>query len=135
MTRATPKLAPLSLNKSAAAYWSGLGFAAEGFQVRSPIQLKIRRALGLMHFKSYIGVKRPPTSVVRRFGEGVPDQVSSSSSDRDSKLRGPFQNSTRVSSKRDVNITKNKASLNFCTIQAGGGLATNYYSMCNRLHT
>ncbi|GBM76070.1 hypothetical protein AVEN_167490-1 [Araneus ventricosus] len=37
---------------------------------------------------------------------GVPAQVSSSSSDRGSKLRGPSQNSPRVASKRDVNITK-----------------------------
>ncbi|GBM33001.1 hypothetical protein AVEN_263495-1 [Araneus ventricosus] len=33
-------------------------------------------------------------------------QMSSSSSDRGSKLRGPSQNSPRVASKRDVNITK-----------------------------
>ncbi|GBN95834.1 hypothetical protein AVEN_268557-1 [Araneus ventricosus] len=39
-------------------------------------------------------------------GEGVPAQVSSSSSDRGSKLLGPSQNSTRVASKWDVNKTK-----------------------------
>ncbi|GBN57586.1 hypothetical protein AVEN_157580-1 [Araneus ventricosus] len=37
---------------------------------------------------------------------GVSAQVSSSSSDRGSKLRGPFQNSPRVASKWDVNIAK-----------------------------
>ncbi|GBN72378.1 hypothetical protein AVEN_76571-1 [Araneus ventricosus] len=52
--------------------------------------------------------KRPPAGVAWKFGEGVPAQVSSSSSDRDSKLRGPSQNSPRVASKRDVNITKTK---------------------------
>ncbi|GBN23560.1 hypothetical protein AVEN_233681-1 [Araneus ventricosus] len=40
------------------------------------------------------------------FGEGVPAQASSSSSDGGSKLRGPSQNSPRVSLERDVNITK-----------------------------
>ncbi|GBM28655.1 hypothetical protein AVEN_629-1 [Araneus ventricosus] len=44
--------------------------------------------------------------VAWKFGEGVPAQVSSSSSDRGSKLRGPSQNSPRVASKRDINITK-----------------------------
>ncbi|GBM78500.1 hypothetical protein AVEN_266025-1 [Araneus ventricosus] len=42
---------------------------------------------------------------------GVPSQVSSSSSDRGSKLRGPSPNSPRVASKRDVNITKPKKKL------------------------
>ncbi|GBM48806.1 hypothetical protein AVEN_18747-1 [Araneus ventricosus] len=37
---------------------------------------------------------------------GVTAQMSSSSSDRVSKFRGPSQNSPRVASKRDVNITK-----------------------------
>ncbi|GBN35974.1 hypothetical protein AVEN_22430-1 [Araneus ventricosus] len=41
-----------------------------------------------------------------KFEEGVPAQVSSSSSDRGSNLRGPSQNSPRTVSKRDVNITK-----------------------------
>ncbi|GBM32619.1 hypothetical protein AVEN_8458-1 [Araneus ventricosus] len=36
----------------------------------------------------------------------MPAQVSSSSSDRGSKLRGPSQNSLRVASNWDVNITK-----------------------------
>ncbi|GBL92177.1 hypothetical protein AVEN_91518-1 [Araneus ventricosus] len=44
--------------------------------------------------------------VAWKFGEGVPAQVSSSSSDRGSKLRGSSQNSPHVASKRDVNITK-----------------------------
>ncbi|GBM91228.1 hypothetical protein AVEN_31637-1 [Araneus ventricosus] len=50
--------------------------------------------------------KRAFVGVMRKLGEGVPTQVSSSSSDRGSKLRGPSQNSPRVASKRDVNITK-----------------------------
>ncbi|GBO11827.1 hypothetical protein AVEN_224339-1 [Araneus ventricosus] len=71
-----------------------------------PIPLKICRVWGLLHAKSYVLAKRPPVVVVLKFGEGVPAQVSSSSSDRGSKLRGPSQNSPRVASKRDVNITK-----------------------------
>ncbi|GBO29930.1 hypothetical protein AVEN_134169-1 [Araneus ventricosus] len=49
---------------------------------------------------------RQRAGVVLKFGEGVPTQVSSSSSDRDSKLRAPSQNSSRVASKRGLNITK-----------------------------
>ncbi|GBL91835.1 JmjC domain-containing protein 7 [Araneus ventricosus] len=61
--------------------------------------------------------KRPPVGVVRKFGEGVPAWVSSSSSDCSSKLRGPSQNSPSVASKWDVNITK----LNF-KIDTGAGV-------------
>ncbi|GBM56874.1 hypothetical protein AVEN_270441-1, partial [Araneus ventricosus] len=59
----------------------------------------------LLHAKSYVVAKRPPAGVARNFGEGVTAQVSFSSSDRGSKLRGPYLNSPRVASKRDVNIT------------------------------
>ncbi|GBO38926.1 hypothetical protein AVEN_240257-1 [Araneus ventricosus] len=55
---------------------------------------------------SYVVAKRSSAGVVQKFGEEVPAQVSSSSSDRGSKLRGLSQNSSRVASKRDVNITK-----------------------------
>ncbi|GBN65780.1 hypothetical protein AVEN_17838-1 [Araneus ventricosus] len=79
---------------------------AGGFQIRHPIPLKIRRVWGPLHAKSYVAAKRSPAAVARKFGEGVPAQVSSSSSDRGSNLRGPSQNSPRVASKRDVNITK-----------------------------
>ncbi|GBM71203.1 hypothetical protein AVEN_119927-1 [Araneus ventricosus] len=44
--------------------------------------------------------------VLRKFGKRVPAQVSYSSSDSGSKLRGWFQNSPRVASKRDIDITK-----------------------------
>ncbi|GBN54319.1 hypothetical protein AVEN_188184-1 [Araneus ventricosus] len=44
-------------------------------QVRNPIPLKIRLLWGLLHVKSYV-VCRRPTGVVRKFGEGVPAQVS-----------------------------------------------------------
>ncbi|GBL77688.1 hypothetical protein AVEN_152912-1 [Araneus ventricosus] len=54
----------------------------------------------LMHAKSF-GPKCPPASAVRK----LPDQVSTSSSDRGSKLRAPSQNSSRLLQKRDVNIT------------------------------
>ncbi|GBM87871.1 hypothetical protein AVEN_182890-1 [Araneus ventricosus] len=78
---------------------------ALGLQVRDPISLKIRRVLGLLHVKSYVG--RPNVLLlVWKFGEGVPAQVSSSSSDRSSKLQSSSQNSPRVASKWDVNITK-----------------------------
>ncbi|GBN73005.1 hypothetical protein AVEN_21295-1 [Araneus ventricosus] len=63
------------------------------------------RVWGLLHPKSLAVTKRPPVGVARKFGEGVPAQVSSSSSDHGSKLRGPFLNSPRVASKRDVNLT------------------------------
>ncbi|GBN94595.1 hypothetical protein AVEN_271156-1 [Araneus ventricosus] len=75
------------------------GNKSGGSQVRNPIPLKIRRAWGLLHSKSYIVAKRPPV------GEGVPAQVSSSSSDVGSKLRSQSLNSPRVSSKWDVNLT------------------------------
>ncbi|GBN04805.1 hypothetical protein AVEN_270735-1 [Araneus ventricosus] len=73
-----------------------------------PDSPKIRRAWGLLHAKSCPVAKRPPVGVAWKFGEGVPAHVSSSSSDRGSKLRGPSQNSPRVASKRDVNIAKLK---------------------------
>ncbi|GBO27899.1 hypothetical protein AVEN_39861-1 [Araneus ventricosus] len=43
--------------------------------------------MGLLHAKSYVVSKRPPADVARKCGEGVPAQLSSSSSDRGSKLR------------------------------------------------
>ncbi|GBN67711.1 hypothetical protein AVEN_134088-1 [Araneus ventricosus] len=77
-----------------------------GRRVRDPIPLKIRRVWGLLHAKSHVVAKRLPVGVAWKFGEGVPAQVSPSSSDCGSKLRGPSQNSPRVASKRDVNIAK-----------------------------
>ncbi|GBO00774.1 hypothetical protein AVEN_110770-1 [Araneus ventricosus] len=77
-----------------------------GLQVRNPIPLKICRVWGLLHAKSYVVAKRPPAGVAWKLREGAPTQVSCSSSDRGSKLRGPSQNSPRVASKRDVNIAK-----------------------------
>ncbi|GBM61719.1 hypothetical protein AVEN_120568-1 [Araneus ventricosus] len=85
--------------------WPSGKVGTGGSQVRNPIPLKIRRVWGLLHAKSYVVAKRPPVGVARKFGEGVPAQVSSSSSDRGSKLRGPSLNIHRVASKRDVNIT------------------------------
>ncbi|GBM79301.1 hypothetical protein AVEN_9937-1 [Araneus ventricosus] len=94
--------------KAAVAYWKVLGFAAGGFQVRNPIPLRLRRVWGLLHAKSYVVAKCLSVGVVWKFGEGVPAQVSSSSSDGGSKLRGPSQNSPRAASKRDFNINKIK---------------------------
>ncbi|GBM84385.1 hypothetical protein AVEN_28709-1 [Araneus ventricosus] len=54
--------------------------------------------------KSYVAAKCPPFGVARKFGKGVPAQVSSWSSDRGSKVQGPSLNSPRVASKRDVNL-------------------------------
>ncbi|GBN83933.1 hypothetical protein AVEN_212122-1 [Araneus ventricosus] len=53
------------------------------------------------------GVKRSPFGVILKFGEGLPAQVSSWSSERGSKLRRTSQNSPRVASKRGV-TTKRK---------------------------
>ncbi|GBN90772.1 hypothetical protein AVEN_94199-1 [Araneus ventricosus] len=75
-------------------------------QVRNPIPLKIRRVWGLLRAKSYLVAKRPPVGAAWKFGEGVPAQVSSSSSDCGSKSRSPSPNSPRVASKRGVNIAK-----------------------------
>ncbi|GBN06566.1 hypothetical protein AVEN_9294-1 [Araneus ventricosus] len=66
----------------------------------------MRRVCALLHAKSYVVDKRPSFGVVRKFEEGVPAQVSSSSSDRGSKLESPSQIRPRVALKRDVNITK-----------------------------
>ncbi|GBN99112.1 hypothetical protein AVEN_228780-1 [Araneus ventricosus] len=40
-------------------------------KVSAPIPLKICRILGLLHAKSYVGVKCPPDDVVRKLGEEV----------------------------------------------------------------
>ncbi|GBN42646.1 hypothetical protein AVEN_22607-1, partial [Araneus ventricosus] len=72
-----------------------------------PDSSHIRRIRDLLHAKSYIVVaKRPPVSVVRKLGEGVPAQVSPSSFDSSSKLRGPSQNACRAASERSVHITE-----------------------------
>ncbi|GBN28106.1 hypothetical protein AVEN_101084-1 [Araneus ventricosus] len=52
------------------------------------------------------GAKRPPRRCVAESWRGMPAQVPSQSSGRGSKLRDPSQNTPRVASKRDVNITK-----------------------------
>ncbi|GBN44597.1 hypothetical protein AVEN_190989-1 [Araneus ventricosus] len=77
-----------------------------GIPGSKPDSAEDRHVWGLLHVKSYVVAKRLPVGVAWKFGKGVPAQVSSSSSDRGSKLRGPSQNSPRVAAKRDVNITK-----------------------------
>ncbi|GBM01786.1 hypothetical protein AVEN_205453-1 [Araneus ventricosus] len=62
----------------------------------SPIPLKIRRIWGLLHAKSYAAAIRLPAGAVRKVGEGVSPQMSSS--DRVSKLRDPSPNSPCVAS-------------------------------------
>ncbi|GBL92163.1 hypothetical protein AVEN_91509-1 [Araneus ventricosus] len=85
---------------------SSICFGDGGLQARNPIPLKIRCILGVLSAKSLVGAKRHPIGGVWKFGEGMRAHLSSSSSDRSSKLRGPSQNSPRVASKRDINITK-----------------------------
>ncbi|GBN05586.1 hypothetical protein AVEN_210572-1, partial [Araneus ventricosus] len=53
-------------------------------------------------------VRRTSAGVVRKFEEGGAAEVSSSSSDHGSKLRNPSQNSPRLDSKQEINITKLK---------------------------
>ncbi|GBN26701.1 hypothetical protein AVEN_174784-1 [Araneus ventricosus] len=61
---------------------------------------------GLLHFKPYVVSQTSSAGVVQTVGEGMQTQVSSTSSDRGSKLRNPSKNSLRVASKWDVNINK-----------------------------
>ncbi|GBL95937.1 hypothetical protein AVEN_221025-1, partial [Araneus ventricosus] len=84
--------------------WPTGNLGTGGSQVRNPIPLKIRRASGLLHAKSYVVAKHPPVGVAQKFGERVPARMSSSLSDRCSKLRGPSLNIPRVASKRDANL-------------------------------
>ncbi|GBO31595.1 hypothetical protein AVEN_64599-1, partial [Araneus ventricosus] len=70
-------------------------------QALNPIPLKIRCVLGLLHIKSYVGDHNSSLGA-EAWRRGMPAQVSSSSSDRGSKLRGPSQNGSRVASKWDV---------------------------------
>ncbi|GBN09375.1 hypothetical protein AVEN_89608-1 [Araneus ventricosus] len=60
----------------------------------------------LFHEELYILKQQEMRSHIASLEKVVPAQVSSSSSDNGSKLRGSSQNSLRVASKRDVNITK-----------------------------
>ncbi|GBN39996.1 hypothetical protein AVEN_140109-1 [Araneus ventricosus] len=75
--------------------WPSGKVPALGLRVRNPIPLKIRRVWGQLHVKSYVVAKHPPVGVTWKFGEVVPAQVLSSSTDRGSKLRGPSQHSPR----------------------------------------
>ncbi|GBM00525.1 hypothetical protein AVEN_77339-1 [Araneus ventricosus] len=72
----------------------------------SLIPLNIRSVYDLLHVKSYVVVKRSYAGVVYKFGDRVPAQVWSLSTDRGSKLRGPSQNRPLVTSKRELNIIK-----------------------------
>ncbi|GBM82176.1 hypothetical protein AVEN_40258-1 [Araneus ventricosus] len=75
---------------------SGLDFGEGRFQVRNPIRLKIRRVFGLLQVKSYVRSQPSSRWCGVKIWRSEPAQVLSSSSDRDSKLRGPSQNSPRV---------------------------------------
>ncbi|GBL90220.1 hypothetical protein AVEN_130335-1 [Araneus ventricosus] len=59
----------------------------------------------LLHAKSYVLAKRPPVGVVRKFGEGVPAQMSSRHLIIVLGLRGPFKNRPPVVPKLDANLT------------------------------
>ncbi|GBM95663.1 hypothetical protein AVEN_198569-1 [Araneus ventricosus] len=87
-------------------WWQGLCIGARTLRVRNPIQLKFRHVWGLLHVASYVVAKCHSAGVVRRFREELIAQVSSSSSDRGSKLRDPSQENPRVAKIRDVNISK-----------------------------
>ncbi|GBO34185.1 hypothetical protein AVEN_43127-1 [Araneus ventricosus] len=76
----------------------------EGSRLSSKIPPKIRRVSGFVARSAnpHAWSNVTPAGVVRKFGDGVPAQVSSSSSDRGSRY------SPRVATKRDVNGTKLK---------------------------
>ncbi|GBL94707.1 hypothetical protein AVEN_84012-1 [Araneus ventricosus] len=67
----------------------------------------------MLHAKLYVAAKRSLVGEAWKVGEGVTAQVSSSSSDHGSKFRGPSQNSPRVDSKWDGNITKLNPEIHF----------------------
>ncbi|GBL75771.1 hypothetical protein AVEN_155064-1 [Araneus ventricosus] len=77
---------------------------SEGSRFQTRFHLRSAVYEDLVQPKSYEGAKGPPAGVMRKFGEGEPAQVSSSSSDHGSKLRGLSQNSPRVDSKQRVRI-------------------------------
>ncbi|GBM36681.1 hypothetical protein AVEN_30208-1 [Araneus ventricosus] len=43
---------------------------ARRFQLQNSIPLKIHRIWDVLHVKSYVVAKRPPTGAVRKFGDG-----------------------------------------------------------------
>ncbi|GBN21758.1 hypothetical protein AVEN_223520-1 [Araneus ventricosus] len=94
MTASLLRIRGSSLGRGDLVVWSRLG--AGRFQVRNLISLKIRLVWSPLHVNSYVVAKRLLVGVGRMFGEWVPAQVSSSSSDRGSKLRCPSQNSPSV---------------------------------------
>ncbi|GBN09896.1 hypothetical protein AVEN_257464-1 [Araneus ventricosus] len=53
----------------------------EVLMARSPIPPKIRRVWGPLHAKPHAVAKRPPVGEAWKFGDGVPAQMASSSSD------------------------------------------------------
>ncbi|GBL84188.1 hypothetical protein AVEN_118592-1 [Araneus ventricosus] len=65
-----------------------------------PLQISAKRFFGCCEVYQFGSLS------VGSLERGVPAHVSSSSSDRGSKFRGPSRNSPRVASKRDVNATK-----------------------------
>ncbi|GBO04498.1 Beta-1,4-glucuronyltransferase 1 [Araneus ventricosus] len=78
---------PSSKELEAAYKISNYEFFYEPFFVaRANVPLYDERFIGYGFTRNTQVAKRPPVSVVRKFGEGVSDQVSSSSSDRGSKL-------------------------------------------------
>ncbi|GBO08868.1 hypothetical protein AVEN_184268-1 [Araneus ventricosus] len=86
---------------------SGPRWPSGKISASGPESTKEPACIGPVHANSYVGDQTSSRwcgSEVWRVG--VPALVSSSSSDRSSKLRGSYQNSPRVASKRDVNIIK-----------------------------
>ncbi|GBM29290.1 hypothetical protein AVEN_177605-1 [Araneus ventricosus] len=78
------------------ASWS---MGSRHYSIEDPSSIRVWNKLNLSM------VKCPPAGVEWKFGETT--RVLSSSSERDSKFRGPFQNSLRDAfDKWDVNTTK-----------------------------
>ncbi|GBM79800.1 hypothetical protein AVEN_29262-1 [Araneus ventricosus] len=90
--------------------------------------MKFRRVLGLFQVKSFSEDQMSSPGVLRNFGEGVPAQVLSKSSDRGSKLGAPSQNSPPAASKCDLNITKLREVRVYYTTSLNAFQAANHFS-------
>ncbi|GBM42050.1 hypothetical protein AVEN_30404-1 [Araneus ventricosus] len=107
MTRTTPELAP-ALQTSAPSQCSPPTYFCLTPHCESGTLQTRRHVRKISKLNVHVFLKYPclPAAVVQKFGEGMPAQVPSSSSDRGSELRGPSQNTPRAASEQDVNITK-----------------------------
>ncbi|GBM98059.1 hypothetical protein AVEN_2096-1, partial [Araneus ventricosus] len=81
-----------NLKRFCGGWWQINGFEVEGFQIRNHRKPHVK----------LVGTKCPHAGVVRILER----EVSSSSSDHGSRLRGAFENSPTVASGTELNITK-----------------------------